>query len=132
MFSAQNSQISSGVSGNISETVYEVIEDTFPDTTVSEESFEITIRNVAHFFLYFVLGGLIFNALYWHKFERIAVIGFSVIGSMLYALTDEWHQTFVPGRGFEVKDLLIDTLGSIMGVLLIAFIFYRFNKKVLN
>jgi hypothetical protein len=34
----------------------------------------------------------------------------------LYALTDEFHQLFVPGRSAAALDVLIDTLGASLGV----------------
>ena len=35
--------------------------------------------------------------------------------SSLYGVTDEYHQLFVPGRSFDVLDMLADALGSIVG-----------------
>ena len=36
---------------------------------------------------------------------------------LLYAATDEYHQTFVPGRSGRVSDVLVDLLGSAIGTL---------------
>ena len=35
---------------------------------------------------------------------------------MLYAISDEVHQLFVPGRGGQVKDIVIDSAGAIVGI----------------
>jgi VanZ family protein len=43
-----------------------------------------------------------------------AVVGASLI-SALYGVSDEFHQTFVPGRTFDRFDLLADAVGSIVG-----------------
>ena len=43
-----------------------------------------------------------------------AVIAAVVISS-LYGVSDEYHQLFVPGRSFDVFDMLADTIGSIAG-----------------
>ena len=49
------------------------------------------------------------------KILRLAVfIGF------LYACTDAFHQTFVPGRSGEFRDILIDTFGVLLGTLIIT------------
>ncbi len=40
--------------------------------------------------------------------------------TVLYGLSDEWHQSFVPGRSADVMDLLADTLGGLLGVWLYA------------
>ena len=46
--------------------------------------------------------------------HRAVLIGF------LYACTDEFHQTFVPGRSGEFRDVLIDTIGVLLGALIIT------------
>jgi VanZ family protein len=43
-----------------------------------------------------------------------AVVAAIVISS-LYGVSDEYHQRFVPGRSFDVFDMLADTIGSIVG-----------------
>jgi VanZ family protein len=39
----------------------------------------------------------------------------AVVISSLYGVSDEYHQLFVPGRSFDVLDMLADTIGSIGG-----------------
>jgi VanZ family protein len=39
----------------------------------------------------------------------------AIIISSLYGVTDEYHQLFVPGRSFDLFDMLADTIGSIVG-----------------
>lgn len=34
--------------------------------------------------------------------------------TVLYAISDEWHQSFVPGRSAEVSDVLIDSSGALL------------------
>lgn len=36
---------------------------------------------------------------------------------ILYAISDEVHQLFVPGRGGQVRDVIIDSAGAIAGIL---------------
>ena len=43
-----------------------------------------------------------------------AAVGAMLISS-LYGVTDEYHQLFVPGRSFDVLDMLADTIGSVAG-----------------
>ena len=124
-FSAQDVGASAEMSGGISEEIYEVVEETFPETSITEESFEVTLRNLAHFFLYLVLGFFIFNAIYQYRLKWTEMIGYSLLMTVLYALTDEIHQHYVPGRAFEIKDLLIDTFGAIVGILVIAFLYSK-------
>ena len=39
----------------------------------------------------------------------------AIVISSLYGVTDEYHQRFVPGRAFDVLDMLADAIGSIVG-----------------
>lgn len=43
-----------------------------------------------------------------------AVAGAIVIAA-LYGISDEYHQMFVPGRSFDVLDMLADAIGAIVG-----------------
>ena len=45
----------------------------------------------------------------------MAVVCGAVAISSLYGVTDEYHQLFVPGRSFDVLDMLADALGSVVG-----------------
>jgi hypothetical protein len=47
--------------------------------------------------------------------------------SLAYALSDEFHQLFVPGRFSDIKDVLIDFCGSILSVIMFK-ILEKFNK----
>ena len=56
----------------------------------------------------------------------------AVLISACYAATDEFHQLFVPGRSGEVRDVLVDTAGAVIGILflsLLRFIIIRKKKK---
>jgi VanZ family protein len=69
-----------------------------------------------HVGAYAGLGGLTARALaggLYHVSWR-AVTGAIVIAS-LYGVSDEYHQLFVPGRDFDVLDLVADAIGSVVG-----------------
>lgn len=73
---------------------------------------------IIHFTLYLVLGFLAARAVTPGKAappRKILLTAFLVC--ILYALSDEFHQEFVPGRGFEWVDLLADGVGIIFGLL---------------
>jgi VanZ family protein len=42
----------------------------------------------------------------------------AVLASTLYGVTDEWHQSFVPGRHAEARDVRNDAIGAAAGALL--------------
>jgi VanZ family protein len=66
------------------------------------------IRKVAHFSLYFLGGVGIFLAT--GSLKKSILIVFTLGG------IDEFHQYFVPGRGAQFTDVLIDTLGGTIGI----------------
>ena len=39
----------------------------------------------------------------------------AIVISSLYGVSDEYHQSFVPGRRFDVLDMLADAIGSVAG-----------------
>jgi len=41
------------------------------------------------------------------------------VGALLYAASDEWHQSFVPSRGSSIHDVLIDAGGALLGLVLL-------------
>lgn len=83
---------------------------------------ELLIRKSAHMFLYFILAILIYMAI--KNKNTIKTYIYSLTACFIYACTDEIHQIFITGRSGEIKDVLVDTLGSIIGLILI----YIINK----
>ena len=73
---------------------------------------DLVLRKLAHLVEYAVLGALLLRAL---RREPAAI----ALGA-LYAVTDEIHQSFVAGRHGSPVDWLIDTLGVVAGVVLLA------------
>jgi VanZ family protein len=65
-----------------------------------------------------VIGYALLAVSYWHALGmKKNVVWFAWSLAMLYALSDEFHQSFVPGRNPSVWDVLIfDNLGSLMGL----------------
>ena len=67
-----------------------------------------------HFFFYGILAALALRALAngeWRGISLRTVVGAIVISS-LYGVSDEFHQRFVPGRNYEVLDMVADAIGS--------------------
>lgn len=90
---------------------------------------EFLIRKSAHMFLYFVLSILIYNAI--NKDGRLKTYLLSLLLTALYACTDEFHQLFITGRSGELRDILVDSTGALIGLVLIFLISKLiYNKKV--
>lgn len=81
------------------------------------------IRKGAHFFAYLILGMLVCHALNINRFRFFVALTICIV----YAITDEVHQLFIEGRSGEVRDVVIDSFGSIVGIVV-----YLFVKKLKN
>ena len=94
----------------------------FPDAT--NETVHTTVfvvRKCAHMTEFAIFTLLIWraaNATIWKQesgWNRRAVI-FAAASAVLFAASDEFHQTFVPGRQGAVMDVVIDSVGSAGGL----------------
>jgi VanZ family protein len=68
---------------------------------------------VAHFSVYALLATLVVRL---GRGPRS--IGWALLITSLYGVSDEWHQYFVPGRSCDAADWLADTLGGALGIAL--------------
>ena len=74
------------------------------------------LRSCAHCLEFMGLSVLIFNAVYVTFETRLTpLIAFA--GTVLYAVTDEIHQIYVPERSFQLSDILVDSTGALIGVI---------------
>jgi VanZ family protein len=75
------------------------------------------ISNLGHFSVYFVLAIVLWWGLDgWNLSpSRRLVIAFVI--AVGYGVSDEWHQSFVPGRTPDIRDLAVDAAGAICGLL---------------
>jgi VanZ family protein len=73
-------------------------------------TWDLVLRKLAHAAEFAVLGGLLLRAL---RDERAALAA-----GVAYAISDELHQHFVPGRVGSPLDVAIDSVGVAVGVLL--------------
>jgi VanZ family protein len=71
-----------------------------------------------HFWVYAVLGALILRALARGTLSGCTLprAVTAVLCSVLYGMSDELHQYFVPGRSPSVADVVADTVGAAAGV----------------
>ena len=74
---------------------------------------------LAHLFLYFVLAAFVHAVLrmYLPRRKNLLMVD-TVIFALLYGVSDEFHQSFVPGRSVSGTDLLADVLGAVLAVTL--------------
>jgi VanZ family protein len=77
------------------------------------------VRKLAHWTEYFILAVLLMRALNAKSAGLLAKrhVLWSVILAVIYAISDEWHQSFVASRDSRAADVLIDAIGAICGAL---------------
>lgn len=76
------------------------------------------VRKAAHVILYAILTYLLYNVFYVNDFRLYKPFFLAILFSVLYAISDEIHQTFIPGRKGLAADVIIDSYGVIIGGLL--------------
>ncbi|CAG9623260.1 VanZ family protein [Sutcliffiella rhizosphaerae] len=115
-FSSQHAEQSANLSGGITHFIREAIQKLAPEADLNMESLSYFIRKNAHFFAYMILGVLLVNALRSTgvKFWKSILFAFTI--SVLYAISDEIHQLFVPGRSGQVSDVILDSVGALVGI----------------
>ena len=91
------------------------------------------LRKVMHASVYLVLAFFaifFFNVLMNNKHYWIALI-LTLIVSIGFAISDEFHQTFVSGRTGQPLDVVIDSMGAIVGILIYTsyYIIYKRGYK---
>ena len=97
------------------------------DIDTFKNMFTNVIREFAHFFEFFIFGiALYINGL---DFFKNSVINKCILIGVLYAVFDEIHQIFRQERTFEVLDISLDSLGVIIGIILIHQIIKLWKKK---
>jgi VanZ family protein len=74
-----------------------------------------------HATVYGVLGGVIYlGARSTWPFRPVRVVLGCTLAAVLYGLSDEFHQRFVPGRSSDLWDVVADGVGGFAGALLAA------------
>jgi VanZ family protein len=76
-----------------------------------EPFYDFMLRKMAHVTVYAVLTVLMYGALRPHTARPTHAWLLAMLMATLYACSDEWHQTFVPGREGTVRDVTIDGSG---------------------
>jgi VanZ family protein len=74
---------------------------------------DLLLKKGAHFLAYAVLAWLV----QWAWGVKPGSWGWAFLVTVLYASSDEYHQTFVPGRSGSLGDVLIDSSGALSALL---------------
>ena len=130
-FSSADANKSTGTSDKVITTMIEIKDKITNNETPNNEK-EIIVKNssfyirkIAHITEYLILGFLMFNLL---KQYSVTNIYYAIGLSILYSCTDEFHQLFIRGRSGSIRDILIDSIGILIGTYLYKLLFIK-NKE---
>ena len=123
--SALPADLSSRESGRVVDLLVRLFQGILP---IDRQTMVFIVRKGAHFTEYTILGGFLVPAVTeWMAVDKtpvpdsvrnIRIISWLV--GTLYAVTDEIHQSFVPGRSCELRDIGIDSCGVLAGVMSVS------------
>jgi len=126
--SNQTAEVSSDTSGGVIEFILRIFRSDYDSLSATEQQeliapFQFIVRKGAHFSAYGVLGIFSFFTYITYtkkslKF-RLLTIGATCL---LYSVCDEIHQTFIPGRSGELRDVCIDFCGSLLSIAFLTLI----------
>ena len=125
-FSSQDGKASSGLSKKVARKIVDV----FPYTkNLSEktknkivEKSQPIIRKGAHVSIYTLVGIFIMSFISTYKIHLKYKFLISILVGLVYASSDEIHQSFIPGRTASIIDVGIDTAGVFLGIILVLII----------
>lgn len=119
-FSSQNSEESTGVSMSVSEAIINITNKNENADIKYQlaKNIEPIIRKLAHFSVYTLVGFLIMSLVSTYNLTLKKRIIITIVSGFIYACSDEIHQLFVNGRSGEIRDVLIDTSGVLLGTLI--------------
>ncbi|MBR3560402.1 MAG: VanZ family protein [Oscillospiraceae bacterium] len=128
LFSSQPAEISNETSKGALRKLLEFFLGESTEALIRE--YNHPLRKVAHFTLYAMLGFSL-TGVFQHQ-KRVHKMPLAVLLSAGFAALDEFHQSFVPGRGPQMTDVLLDTAGAATGAVLMTLILlllYRNAEK---
>ena len=134
--SAETAEESSKTSMSFTQTVITVVYPEFSELPEAEkttilESLQHLVRKGAHFSVYLLLGVTSFSAFRSYDLKRYIKALAAFLLCALYAASDEFHQLFVAGRSGQISDILLDSAGSLCGIVItvgIIFIYRNLRK----
>lgn len=97
---------------------------------VTTDRLQEIVSVLAHVLEYAILAWLVLRVLRINNWgEPRSRVVITLLFCLVYALSDEWHQSFVPGRTPDVLDVLADTTGTAMSLVLLRQPFFRDLSK---
>lgn len=134
-FSAQNGEDSGSLSEKVTRFIVEIVSK-IKTMDISRKVYYIQklhpiVRKLAHFSIYTVVGFSIMGFMCTFDIRNIFKVIISLGVGVTYAISDEVHQYFIPGRGPSIIDVGIDSLGVITGIFILVTLIV-FTEAIVN
>jgi len=113
--SSQPANQSNKLREGATKVIVDTVERVAPSTDFDLSRGNHIVRKNAHFFAYLVLALLVMNAVRRTDGNDIKL---TLLICVLYAISDETYQIFVPGRSAQLSDVLIDSVGAVAGIVM--------------
>ncbi|BFL45922.1 VanZ family protein [Lactonifactor longoviformis] len=131
-FSGQTGAVSSNISYKVSHKIVTVGSDLL-GKDFSEDQIEFyvdkihgPVRKLAHMTEYFILAVAVSFPLYVYNLRGIPLMIVAGAICVAFACGDEYHQSFVEGRGPSKRDVMIDSVGVFFGIILVRIVCWVF------
>lgn len=127
-----SSQLSYKVSVKIVTTADRLLDRDFSDEEITRyaQKFHYYVRKLGHITEYFILGVTVAFPLYVYGVRGFALIIVAGIFCVAFAAFDEYHQSFVAGRGPSVRDVAIDSIGIFSGIIVTRMVCWAGRKTI--
>jgi VanZ family protein len=105
-----------------------------PDSAASTAAifgeYNFAARKAAHFIEFAALFSILYAAgsLTFRRFSRTAIAVTCLVACVAYAVTDEVHQLYVPGRTPSFADVLLDSAGALTAFIALAIYRCAFHR----
>lgn len=126
--SAQPGEVSGNLSWRATHKILEITRESFEtgwstaELNLYTEMFHPYVRKLAHITEYFLLAVCVSFPLYVYRLRGIALTIIAGGFCVACACLDEYHQSFVAGRGPSSRDVMIDSIGILAGVILVRIV----------
>ena len=134
-FSAQNGEESGSLSEKVTRFIVEIVSK-IKTMDISKKAYYIQklhpiVRKLAHFCIYTVVGFSVMGFMCTFDIRNIFKVIISFCVGVTYAISDEIHQYFIPGRGPSIIDVGIDSFGVLTGIFILVTLIV-FTEAIVN
>jgi hypothetical protein len=88
------------------------------------------VKKTAHIIVYAILSLLMYRGFLKSGYDNKKAGYLAILTSVLYGATDEFHQSFTPGREPTLRDVIFDTIGAALAIYFIWKLLHKMPKKL--